>query len=413
MAAPIEPRQAPLAALLHEYRPSVVTGGASAVPLLVLAAINMADEFDRVAFGLLLPEIQDWFGVSLTTILTVSAVAGLLPILLAAPIGFLADRWRRTTMVAAGTGLWGTFSILTAFAPSLPLLGAARLGSGLGKTLDPVHASLLSDHYPPRRRAGVFALHRFGNELGQMIAPLAAGLLASAFFWQLPFLVFGLPAFVLAVVVLTRLREPVRGAQERAAAGLGQEPAGAADEAEPPPGWSESWRAAKGVRTLRRIWMALPFLVGSFLGVAALMSVYYDQEFGLGSAGRGGVFALVQACNVVGLLVGGSVGNRLLARRASRVVSLAGVMALIPAACFALIAVSPWLVLSIALQCVGALALPFFAPATSALISLVVPARVRGFAFAVGAVFVAPGCSWPPWPVPSATPTACAPACSC
>ena len=78
MAAATQRRRAGIRDILREYRPSVVTGGASATPLIVLAAVNMADEFDRIAFGVLLPEIRDYFGVSLTTVLTVSAIAGIL-----------------------------------------------------------------------------------------------------------------------------------------------------------------------------------------------------------------------------------------------------------------------------------------------------------------------------------------------
>ena len=71
-------------------------------------------------------------------------------------------------------------------------------------------------------------------------------------------LLFGVPSIVLAIVAVVWLREPVRGIQERRLLG--------ADESLPeerPPGWSEGWRLAKGVRTLRRIWAALPFMVGS------------------------------------------------------------------------------------------------------------------------------------------------------
>jgi ABC-type branched-subunit amino acid transport system ATPase component/MFS family permease len=355
-------------AVLHEYRPSVVTGGASAVPLLVLAAMNFADEFDRIAFGVLLPEIQDHFGVSLTTILTVSSLAGLLPVLLSVPIGYLSDRLRRTRLIAAGGTLWGSFSILTG--------------------MDPAHASLLADYYPPSRRAGVFAVHRLGNEIGQIVAPLTAGALASLLFWQVPFLLFGLPAFVLAAVVLVRLRDPARGAQERLVLGADDESALIEDT---PPSWSEAWRAAKGIRTLRRVWAALPFLVGSALGTAALLSVYYDDIFDVGGLGRGVLTSLTQTCNLIGIVVGGSIGNRMMARRPSRVVTLGGLIAVIPAICYAGIALSPFLALSVFLQCAAAASISFFSPTMNAIISLVIPARVRAFAFGVAAIFIAPG----------------------
>jgi branched-chain amino acid transport system ATP-binding protein len=385
---PKRPRRAGLREVLREYRPSVVTGGLATTPLLVIAAINMADEFDRIAFGVLLPEIQDYFGVGLTTVLTFSAIAGILPLLLAVPIGYFADRLPRTKLLAAGVVTWGLFSLLTGLAPTLLILAIARFGSGLGKTLNPAQQSLLSDYYPPDRRAGVFSINQLGNELGQVLAPLAAGLLASMFFWQVPFLVFGVPAFVLAAVLLLRMREPVRGGQERAAMGASAE---SIAEEEAPPGWGEAWRVASGVRTLRRIWWCLPFLVGSVLGVASLMSVFYNEEFGLSSFQRGMASAVVQVSGVVGLVLGGGIGNRILARRPSRVVTLAGSVAMVPALAYLLVSVTPWLPVIVLLHCVAALSLSVFGPTSGAVISLVVPPRVRSFAFAIGAVFVAPG----------------------
>jgi ABC-type branched-subunit amino acid transport system ATPase component/sugar phosphate permease len=379
------------AGMLSEYRPSVLTGGASITPLLVLAGLNAADELDRTAFALLIPEIRDYFGVSLTTILTVSSLAALLPILLAVPIGFYADRLNRTRMTAAGGAVWGVFSILTAFATNLFTLGFFRLGSGLGRTMEPAHLSLIADYYPPDRRAGAYAVHRFGNELGLLIAPVTAGLLASAFFWQAPFLVFAVPSLLLAGYAALRLKEPVRGEQERRVLGVD-----VTEAMEAPPGWTESWRTAKSVRTLRRVWMALPFLIGSVLGILALQSVYYDEVFGLSESTRGILASVDRAAGIVGLLLGGVVGNRLLARSPGRVLTFAGLIALVPAAAFAVIAVSPWLPLTVAASATAFFCFPMLGPAVNTLMSLTIPARVRGFALAAAALFIAPGLFFAP-----------------
>ncbi len=373
---------------MREYRPSVVTGGETAVPLFVLAGLNAADELDRSAFGLLIPEIRDYFGVSLGTILTVTSLAAVLPILLAVPMGYFADRLPRTKMVGLGAAVWGVFSILTAFSGSLVFLGVCRFGSGVGKTLDPAHLALLSDYYAPERRAGVFAVHRFGNEIGLLIAPAAAGILASVFFWQVPFLIFGVPSLVLSLCAFFLLREPIRGAHERRLIG-----ASAADVlvAEPPPGWTESWRITRGVRTLRRVYLALPFLVGSSLGILALLSVYYDEVFHLSGATRGLLASVDRAFGIAGLIVGGVLGNRLLVRRPGRAITYAAALAVVPAAAFLIIASTPWLAVAVAASVVTSFVLPILGPTLGALMSLTIPPRVRGFALATGGMFVAPG----------------------
>ena len=52
-----------------------VCGGHSAYPLVILFGLNAVDELDRTAFGILLPEIRDHFGLDLTGMLALVAVA--------------------------------------------------------------------------------------------------------------------------------------------------------------------------------------------------------------------------------------------------------------------------------------------------------------------------------------------------
>ncbi|HYD10373.1 MAG TPA: MFS transporter, partial [Acidimicrobiales bacterium] len=370
----------------HDLRPSVVTGGAPFLPVGILFLLNAADELDRVAFAVLLPEIRDYFGVSLTSVLTVVSLSTVLVLLLAVPVGYAADRWRRTRLLAAGATTWGIFSILTAFARSVPMLGGFRFGSGLGKTLDPAQQSLLADAYPPHARGGVFAFHRLGNAVGSFVGPLAAGWLATIFFWQAPFLIFGLLGFVVAILVLVLLREPESGVQERALAGIEEAPK------EPPPSWGEAWRIASSVRSLRRIWYALPFLVGAYAGTAALLGVFLDEQYDLSAGARGTLLAANEPFQILGLIVGGTIANRLLGRgRPGRLVSYAGLMGVLGAGMFVLMALIPVLPVTVALMCGFAFTAAIFVPATTALSTLVIPVKVRGFALGLSAVFFAPG----------------------
>jgi MFS family permease len=107
------------------------TGGAPLFPLGVLFGLNMADELDRTAFGVLLPEIRDHFGLDTNGILWVVSLSLVGAIILALPIGFYADRLRRVPIVIGGASVWGVFSMLTGLANNLWTLGIARAGSGL------------------------------------------------------------------------------------------------------------------------------------------------------------------------------------------------------------------------------------------------------------------------------------------
>ena len=380
----------PSPARFGAIRPSTVTGGLTAVPLIVLFLLNAADELDRVAFGVLLPEIKNYFGVSLATVVGVVSFATFFVLLAAVPLGYLSDRVRRNRLLAGGTSVWGVFSILTAFAQSIPMLAFVRFGSGAAKSLDAAQQSILADYYPPERRPGVFAFHRLGISLGAFTGPLLAGFLATAFFWQVPFLLFGFIGFGVAALCALVLREPVRGGLERLSLGLD------AEDVAPPPSFTEAWRLAKSVRTLRRIWYSLPFLSGSIVGILPLLAIYYNDVFKLTPNQRGLLVAFNEPFTVAGLLVGGVIGNRLLRGRPGRVVTLAGLSGAAAGLMFLVIAAAPILPLAVGAAWVFAFSIGLLLPALISLITLVIPARSRAFAISVGSVIAAPGLLFAP-----------------
>ncbi len=63
-----------------------VTGGGPVFALVVLFGLNAVDELDRTAFGILIPEIRDHFGLDLQGILTLVAVVSLGALALQVPI---------------------------------------------------------------------------------------------------------------------------------------------------------------------------------------------------------------------------------------------------------------------------------------------------------------------------------------
>ncbi len=141
--------------------------GAPVLPLVVLFTLNLVDELDRVAFGVLSPEIRSDFGLTDAGIVGIGAAAGVTSLLAALPIGVLADRVHRVRLAAGGALAWSAATVLTALAPVVSVLALARIGAGTGRIVnEPVHASLLSDYYPPAAHPRVFALHRLANPLG-------------------------------------------------------------------------------------------------------------------------------------------------------------------------------------------------------------------------------------------------------
>ena len=357
-------------------------------PIVVLFGLNAVDEFDRAAFGILLPEIREHFDLDFSTMLGLVGLASVAALALQVPIAQIADRSKRTRLAVAGALVWALFSGLTGFATGLIVLTIARSGSALGKAvIDPTHNSLISDYYPIEARTRVFSVHRAANAVGAFLGPLTAGLLAYYFGWRTPFIVFVIPTVIFAVLAM-RLHEPVRGRWERQATGVSEDVAMTEETA---PSFSESWRTVHKVQSLRRIWYSLPFLATGLIGFVTLASLLYDQEFGLDERARGVAAAIAEPFQLVGLIV----GTRFIAKRyAGNVAGLARVGANISLAAAVLagaFALAPNIVVAVAINCVISAALAILAPAIFSALSLAIPPRARATGFSVASLWIIPG----------------------
>ncbi len=363
-------------------------GGEAAFPLVVLFGLNAVDELDRTAFGILLPEIRDAFGLDIQTALGIVALSSVAALALQVPIAQHADRTNRIPLVVFGALAWGFFSGMTGLATGLILLTVARSGSSLGKAvIDPTHNSLIADYYPVETRSRVYSFHRAANAVGAFVGPLSAGLLAYYFDWRVPFLVFVIPTVIFAVMA-TRLREPTRGRWERHATGASQE---IIDTEEEPPSFAESWRTAHKVKSLERIWWSLPFLATSLIGFVTLASLLYDQKFGLNERGRGVAAAVSEPFALVGLVVGARIATRRFIGNVKGLIRFVASIAILTSVASAGFAFAPNIYIAVALNCVISAALAIIGPGVLAALSLAIPPRARATGFAIGSLWVIPG----------------------
>jgi ABC-type branched-subunit amino acid transport system ATPase component/MFS family permease len=364
------------------------TGGAPFFPLFVLFGLNAVDELDRTAFGVLLPEIRDDFGLSNQGILSVVAVAFVAALVLALPIGFYADRLHRTRIAVMGGVAWGVFSVLTGFATTVVMLCIVRAGSGLGRAVnDPVHSSLIADYYDIPVRPKVYAVHRAANPVGQFLGPIVGGVIAYYFGWRTPFILFGIPTLIFVLLAL-RLRDPVRGGWERKAMGASEE---AVATEEQPPSWAESWRIIWQVRTARRIFYSLPFLAVSIVGLLTLGSLFYEEAFGLSEVQRGFVAAASEPAQLLGYVIGIPIATRLLARDPGLVLKFLAVVALIAGVAWVAFSQAPNVPFAIATNVIISGTLGLLVPGIFTAISLAVPPKVRSFGFAIALIWIVPG----------------------
>ncbi|HVM07943.1 MAG TPA: MFS transporter [Acidimicrobiales bacterium] len=372
---------------IRNLRPSVVTGGAASGPLLVLFGLNAVDELDREAFTILIPKIRDHFGLDIQGVLTLTSLVALAVLFLEIPLAHVADRKSRTKIAAAGAAVWGIFSILTGFAPTVVLLGLMRIGAGLGRTVvGATHFSLLSDYYPVDRRPAVYAFHRAANSVGQFFGPIMAGVIAYLLGWRAPFILFGIPTLLLVLQAL-RLKEPVRGNQDRRMMGASEE---VAETEEEPASFSEAWRILWQVRSLRRIWLSLPIVGVSLVAIRPLVQLFYEQEFGLNEIQRGTISAIAEPFQLVGYFVGIPIAMKLMKRDAGLLLRFMAATFGLTIVSIALLVLAQNLVLAVVFNVFMAAAQASLAPALATAFSLAIPPRVRSVGGTIGNLFIVP-----------------------
>jgi branched-chain amino acid transport system ATP-binding protein len=376
---------------LDEWRPSVITLGAPVYPLAVLFGLNAVDELDRAAFAVLLPDIRDHLDLSNAGALRLVALTTIAVLLIEIPLSFYCDRGNRVRIATIGAAIWALFSIGTGAAitvTSIGLLVAMRVGAGTGRSVvTPTHSSLLADYYEPAARVKVFSAHRQANSVGQILGPLLGGLIAKYLGLAWPFYLFAIPTLVFVVMAL-RMREPIRGYHERKAGGADEAAALVAEQHETV---RSTMKVLYRVRTIRRIWLATPFLAVALFGVPNLLALVYEDVFNLDSAARGAIAAGVEPLQVVGVFLAMPRVAKIALTDPGFLLRYVGVVGVIDGFVLVVLAYSPNLAVAIAMHAIVAASIGTLAPAFFALVSIVAPARVRAASFSTISVFAIPG----------------------
>jgi MFS family permease len=180
----------------------------------VLLAINTLNFYDRQVLGAVAEPVRREldlddarYGWLTPAFLLLYAVIGI-------PLGRLADRGRRTHILAGGVLLWSVMTALSALAWSFWSMFAFRLGVGVGEAAcAPAANSLLGDLFPRERRARALAVFMLGLPLGLALSSAVSGIVADRWGWRSAFLVAGLPGLALGLVCLL-IPEPDRGVAE-------------------------------------------------------------------------------------------------------------------------------------------------------------------------------------------------------
>ncbi|MCH2169491.1 MFS transporter [Myxococcota bacterium] len=268
----------------------------------VFFALTALNVMDRQVLALLIEPIKQEFQVSDAAMGLLSGTSfTIFHILAAIPVARWADRGNRRAIVTAGLFAWSALTAATGLARSYTHIFVARVGVGIGETVGsgPTQ-SLLSDYFPPERRATALSILGSGGVVGSMLAFGLGGLIGERFGWRLTFVFFGLPGIALAALLWSTVKEPIRGAVE-----------GLQDSAQ-----------TQSVGECIRFLLKLPafrhvVLMGGLNAFANYTLIIWAQPFlmrshGMSLSAAGLTLALgMSACSTLGLWVSGFAGDRL------------------------------------------------------------------------------------------------------
>lgn len=336
------------------------------LPLVVFSLVSMAARAEDAALGALLPQMRAEFGINLSFVAAIGSLVTISGLVLAPLLGWLADRVKRIAMVRLAAIAYAAGGILQGMAPGAAWFAAGRVVSGTSVGVaQPASFPLITDFYPSHSRARAFTIYFAAAQVGAVLGPPIAGVIADRTSWRVSIVGFGLVASAAALLAFL-VKEPRRGATDIA-------------EAPPEPvGFAEAYRAARSIVTLRRIWYATPFLAVTGLFNLLILPSYFAEVFQLTSTQTGVLVAALHGAAFAGVLAAGPVSERLLAERPGRVLSIGGALTAGQSVLLVGLAAAPSfpaaLVLALPLSFLTTVLLPAF----YSIISMVVPPRIRG-----------------------------------
>jgi len=251
--------------------------------LMMLVIVYASSHVDRNIVGILGQAIKESLLISDTElgILTGLAFAAFYATL-GMPMAMWADRHNRRNLISVSVALWSLATVMCAAAQNYWQLLIARMCVGVGEAgSSPPSHSMISDLFPPEKRATALAIFGTGANIGVLLGLLIGGWINEWLDWRWAFVVVGLPGFAIAWVVRFRVKEPKRGQFD-----------GDSDVAAAPPlrkVFSVMLRSA----LMRNAVLGSTFIVFSAYGVGFWIAVYLVRVHEMSTGIAGTLLALI------------------------------------------------------------------------------------------------------------------------
>ena len=102
------------------------------------------------------------------------------------PIARLADNSNRKNIVAISLSIWSAMTAISGMAQNFIHLLLARIGVGIGEAgCSPPAHSIISDYYPPEKRATALSIYSMGIYLGVFVGFIVGGIIGKMYGWRI------------------------------------------------------------------------------------------------------------------------------------------------------------------------------------------------------------------------------------
>lgn len=184
--------------------------------LALLSFVYVLNFLDRQLLSILAKPIQDTLHISDGQLGLIGGLYfAMFYCFIALPVGWLADRTNRVTILSLACAIWSAATSACGLAQTYPQLVVARMAVGFGEAggVPPSYA-LITDTFAPGYRGTALGLYNLGPPIGAAIGIAFGASIAAAFDWRDAFLAIGAIGIVTAVAVRLLMRDPARGATD-------------------------------------------------------------------------------------------------------------------------------------------------------------------------------------------------------
>ncbi|MGE5773760.1 MAG: spinster family MFS transporter [Hyphomicrobiales bacterium] len=353
--------------------------------VLVLMLVYTVSFLDRQILSLLSESVRADLNISDTQLGTLQGLSfAVFYTGLGIPMGMLADRVHRRTLIIVGLILWSIATALCGMASSYSGLFLARMLVGVGEAaLAPAAYSIISDYFPRQSRARALSIYTSGIFVGAGLAYILGGAIlpladrialvlqeygVQRTDWQVAFFGAALPGVVLPFLLLL-VREPMR-----------REKAGTSHSL------TDGWRYVLSRWQLyATICIATGFMSATNYGVWAWMPALFQRVHGWSAAEFGYSFGLVLLiAGPLGMLVGGYLADRYGGRTSLKValrLSGGALLLMLPAAVLAPLMSDATLTMTLLVVQTFIVAVPV--TLGSVMLQLATPNECRGLVIAI------------------------------